>query len=183
MRILSHTVIAAESGRTAKELLRGLWHISGSLLSRLKFRGAITVNGAPVTVNHLLHTGDILQADVSDQPGENPHILPVDYPLAILYEDRKALYSLEMLSEIDLAYAQTVHKAQGSEYRAVVLCIGKAGPMLLTRSVLYTAITRAKSLLIIVGDEGAAYHMIDNQTQTRRYSGLRARLCGECGAI
>ena len=59
MRILSHTVIAAESGRTAKELLRGLWHISGSLLSRLKFRGAITVNGAPVTVNHLLHTGDI----------------------------------------------------------------------------------------------------------------------------
>ena len=82
MRILSHTVIAAESGRTAKELLRGLWHISGSLLSRLKFRGAITVNGAPVTVNHLLYTGDILQADVSDQPGENPHILPVDYPLA-----------------------------------------------------------------------------------------------------
>ena len=65
----------------------------------------------------------------------------------------------------------------------VVLCIGRAGPMLLTRSVLYTAITRAKSLLIIVGDEGAAYHMIDNQTQTRRYSGLRARLCGECGAI
>lgn len=72
----------------------------------------------------------------------------------------------------------TVHKSQGSEYRAVVLCIGRAGPMLLTRSVLYTAITRAKSLLIIVGDEGAAYHMIDNQTQTRRYSGLRARLCG-----
>lgn len=91
MRILSHTVIAAESGRTAKELLRGLWHISGSLLSRLKFRGAITVNGTPVTVNHLLHTGDILQADVSDQPGENPHILPVDYPLAILYEDEDLL--------------------------------------------------------------------------------------------
>ena len=63
------------------------------------------------------------------------------------------------------------------------VCIGKSGPMLLTRSVLYTAITRAKSLLIIVGDESAAYHMIDNQTQTRRYSGLRARLCGECGAV
>ena len=42
---------------------------------------------------------------------------------------------------------------------------------------------RMQTLLIIVGDEGAAYHMIDNQTQTRRYSGLRARLCGECGAI
>ena len=68
MRILSHTVIAAESGRTAKELLRGLWHISGSLLSRLKFRGAITVNGAPVTVNHLLHTGDICLLYTSPSP-------------------------------------------------------------------------------------------------------------------
>jgi len=88
-----------------------------------------------------------------------------------------------MLNELEHAWVMTVHKSQGSEYRAVVLCIGRAGPMLLTRSVLYTAITRAKSLLIIVGDESAAYHMIDNQTQTRRYSGLRARLCGECGAI
>ena len=176
MRILSHTVIAAESGRTVKELLRGLWHISGSLLSRLKFRGAITVNGAPVTVNHLLHTGDILQADVSDQPGENPHILPVDYPLAILYEDRKALYSLEMLSEIDLAYAQTVHKAQGSEYRAVILSAFSGSQLLLTRSVLYTAITRARELFIIVGNEEVIAAMTRNDRQQRRYSGLKLRL-------
>ena len=98
-------------------------------------------------------------------------------------DGKTATYGFEMLNELEHAWVMTVHKSQGSEYRAVVLCIGRAGPMLLTRSVLYTAITRAKSLLIIVGDEGAAYHMIDNQTQTRRYSGLRARLCGECGAI
>ena len=96
--------------------------------------------------------------------------------ISIAFDDRVATYTADMLAELDMAYAMTVHKAQGSEYRAVVLCIGRAGPMLLTRSVLYTAITRAKSLLIIVGDEGAAYHMIDNQTQTRRYSGLRWRL-------
>lgn len=113
MRILSHTVIAAESGRTAKELLRGLWHISGSLLSRLKFRGAITVNGAPVTVNHLLHTGDILQADVSDQPGENPHILPVDYPLAILYEDEDLLL-------LDKPAGIAIHPAALTEETATV---------------------------------------------------------------
>ena len=88
---------------------------------------------------------------------------------------------MRLLNELEHAWVMTVHKSQGSEYRAVVLCIGRAGPMLLTRSVLYTAITRAKSLLIVVGDEGVAYHMIDNQAQTRRYSGLRARLCGECG--
>ena len=91
MRILTHTVTAAEDGQTAKQLLRGLWHISGSLLSRLKFRDAITANGVPVPVNHILHAGDVLGADVSDLPGEHPHILPVDYPLAILYEDEELL--------------------------------------------------------------------------------------------
>ena len=91
MRILTHTVTAAEDGQTAKQLLRGLWHISGSLLSRLKFRDAITANGVPVPVNHILRTGDVLRADVSDLPGEHPHILPVDYPLAILYEDEDLL--------------------------------------------------------------------------------------------
>lgn len=91
MRILTHTVTAAEDGQTAKQLLHGLWHISGSLLSRLKFRDAITANGVPVPVNHILRTGDVLGADVSDLPGEHPHILPVDYPLAILYEDEDLL--------------------------------------------------------------------------------------------
>lgn len=91
MRILTHTVTAAEDGQTAKQLLRSLWHISGSLLSRLKFRDAITANGVPVPVNHILRTGDVLRADVSDLPGEHPHILPVDYPLAILYEDEDLL--------------------------------------------------------------------------------------------
>ena len=91
MRILTHTVTAAEDGQTAKQLLRSLWHISGSLLSRLKFRDAITANGVPVPVNRILRAGDVLRADVSDLPGQHPHILPVDYPLAILYEDEDLL--------------------------------------------------------------------------------------------
>lgn len=91
MRVLSHTVSAAEDGRTVKELLRGLWHIDHSLLSRLKFRSAITLNGAPVTVRAVARTGDLLCADVSDLPGENPHILPVDFPLDVLYEDEDLL--------------------------------------------------------------------------------------------
>ena len=115
--------------------------------------------------------------------GQITAIDPQTETLAVCYDGKTATYGFEMLNELEHAWVMTVHKSQGSEYRAVVLCIGRAGPMLLTRSVLYTAITRAKSLLIIVGDESAAYHMIDNQTQTRRYSGLRARLCGECGAI
>ena len=92
------------------------------------------------------------------------------------FDGRSAAYSLEMLSEVDLAYAQTVHKAQGSEYRAVILAVCEGAPMLLTRGVLYTAITRARELLILVGDEDVVAHMTANDRQQRRYSGLRWRL-------
>ena len=81
-----------------------------------------------------------------------------------------------MLGELEPAYAVTVHKAQGSEYRAVILAAVDGAPMLLTRGVLYTAITRAKSLFIIVGDGDVVARMVANNRQTRRYSGLRARL-------
>lgn len=90
MRVLTHTVIEAEAGQPVKQLLH-LWSISGSFLSRLKFRQAITVNGAPVTVRFVPRPGDVLAADVSDLPGEHPHIRPVDFPLDILYEDEDLL--------------------------------------------------------------------------------------------
>ena len=70
----------------------------------------------------------------------------------------------------------TVHKSQGSEYRAVVLALAPAAQMLMTRDVLYTAVTRAKELLILVGDDQSAHQMIDNNHQTKRYSALRVRL-------
>lgn len=91
MRVLTHTVIEAEAGQPVKQLLLHLWGISGSFLSRLKFRQAITVNGAPVTVRFVPCPGDVLAADVSDLPGEHPHIRPVDFPLDILYEDEDLL--------------------------------------------------------------------------------------------
>ena len=90
MRVLTHTVIEAEAGQPVKQLLH-LWGISGTFLSRLKFRQAITVNGAPVTVRFVPCPGDVLAADVSDLPGEHPHIRPVDFPLDILYEDEDLL--------------------------------------------------------------------------------------------
>ena len=91
MRVLAHTVIEAEAGQPVKQLLLHLWGISGSFLSRLKFRQAITVDGAPVTVRFVPRPGDVLAADVSDLPGEHPHIRPVDFPLDILYEDEDLL--------------------------------------------------------------------------------------------
>lgn len=96
--------------------------------------------------------------------------------MRIRFDDRVATYTGEMLSELELAYAVTVHKAQGSEYRAVVLVALPAAPGLMVRGVLYTAVTRAKELLVVVGDDGAMNRMVQNDKQQRRYSGLRWRL-------
>lgn len=99
--------------------------------------------------------------------------------LKVDYEDKIALYGFEMLNELEHAWALTVHKSQGSEYRAVILSLNPVAQMLLTRGVLYTAVTRAKELLIMVGDDNVAHRMIDNHKQSRRYSALRIRLADE----
>ena len=96
--------------------------------------------------------------------------------ITVDFEGRIVEYSPDMLGELEPAYAITVHKSQGSEYRAVILSVCKGTPMLLTRGVLYTAITRARELLVLVGDEEAVAQMTANNRQQRRYSGLRWRL-------
>ena len=102
--------------------------------------------------------------------------------MVVTFDDREAAYDFAMLSELEPAYAITVHKSQGSEYRAVVLTAWRGSPYLLTRSVLYTAVTRAKELLILVGDENVVAAMTNNDRQLRRYSGLKLRLQGRVGA-
>ena len=111
--------------------------------------------------------GDIGQVVEVDNRAE---LLTVDF------DGRRVEYTPDMLGELEPAYAITVHKAQGSEYRAVILAECEGAPMLLTRGVLYTAITRARELLILVGDEDVVAHMTANDRQQRRYSGLRWRL-------
>ena len=111
--------------------------------------------------------GDIGQVVEVDNRAE---LLTVDF------DGRRVEYTPDMLGELEPAYAITVHKAQGSEYRAVILAVCEGAPMLLTRGVLYTAITRARELLILVGDEDVVAHMTANDRQQRRYSGLRWRL-------
>ncbi len=97
--------------------------------------------------------------------------------MTIVFDDREAEYSFDLLPDLECAYAMTVHKTQGSEYRAVILSAMQGSPYLLTRSILYTAITRARELLIIVGSEEIIATMTQNDRQIRRYSGLKRRLC------
>ena len=96
--------------------------------------------------------------------------------VTVLFDDRMATYTTEMLPELELAYAVTVHKAQGSEYKAVILAAAPCAPTLMVRNVLYTAITRAKDLLILVGDDQAIVQMAATDRRSRRYSGLKVRL-------
>ena len=126
------------------------------------------------TVGTGMFNGDVGRIMEIDQSGEW---------LALDFDGRTAPYSLEMLSEIDLAYAQTVHKTQGSEYRCVVLAAMPSAPSLMVRGVLYTALTRARELLVMVGDDAAVCAMAANDRQQKRYSGLKWRLrhAGENG--
>lgn len=96
--------------------------------------------------------------------------------LELDFDGRSAVYGVEQLNEVDLAFAQTVHKAQGSEYRCVVLAAMPAAQSLMVRGVLYTALTRARELLVVVGDDAAIRAMAANDRRQKRYSGLRWRL-------
>ena len=116
--------------------------------------------------------------------GDIGTILSIDMDsesLSVNFDGRIASYGFASLIELEHAWAMTVHKSQGSEYRAVILSLSPGSQMLLTRDVLYTAVTRAKELLIMVGDDATAYKMIDNFRQSKRYSALRVRLRKLCG--
>ena len=104
---------------------------------------------------------------------------PAAETMTIRFDDREADYDFTQLIELEPAYAMTVHKSQGSEYRAVILTAWNGSPFLLSRSILYTAITRARELLIIVGREETVAAMTQNAKKNRRYTGLKLRLQGK----
>lgn len=92
-------------------------------------------------------------------------------------EDRMVDYTFKQLEELELAYAITIHKSQGSEYPAVVVPVHSGPRMLMTRNLIYTAVTRARSCVCLVGLPGVFQDMAANATQQQRYSGLKERIC------
>lgn len=102
-----------------------------------------------------------------------------DATMQIDFDGRKAVYPMEYAREIELAYAVTVHKSQGNEFEAVIMPVMDAPPRLCYRNLLYTAITRAKKLMIIVGSSAQVRLMAGNNKTTRRYSALKAFLTDE----
>lgn len=97
--------------------------------------------------------------------------------MGIIFDEQKYVnYEFSDLEQLDLAYAVTVHKSQGSEFPIIVMPIGNIPPMLGTRNLLYTGVTRGKDIVVLVGGEGKVKSMIDNNYVNKKYSGLAYRL-------
>ncbi len=124
-------------------------------------------NGADQTAGSGVFNGDI---------GTVVFIDTAEGEMVVSFDDKEATYTGEMLDELDHAWAVTVHKSQGSEYPFVVIPVYNAPPLLLTRNLLYTAVTRARRMVILVGREDIVRTMVENNRQTLRYTGLSHRL-------
>ncbi len=99
-------------------------------------------------------------------------VLPDDECMLIDFEGRLTHYDFAMLDELEHAYAITVHKSQGSEYPYVVIPVYNCGDRLMTRNLLYTAVTRAQEMVVLVGYREVVHRMVRNNRQTKRYTGL-----------
>ena len=112
--------------------------------------------------------------------GDEGYIKEIDQTREIVtvvfYDGKTVEYGYKQLEELSLSYAMTIHKAQGSEYKAVVIPIHSGPPMLHNRNLLYTALTRAKQLAVFVGIETALHKMVDNDSEIERNSFLQERI-------
>lgn len=128
----------------------------------------------------LIRDGQVIDKGEGVFNGDLGYIKDIDDELAtvtILFDGEKELvYSFNQLDDVKLSYASTVHKSQGSEFPIIIMPIAWGPPMLLTRNLLYTAISRARDLVVLVGEERYLYQMIRNNRITQRYSGLDRKI-------
>jgi len=102
---------------------------------------------------------------------------PAEHLLTVCFDDdRFVTYQKQQLDSLELAYCLTVHKSQGSEFPVVVLPVVGGPPMLMARNLLYTALTRARRLVVLVGREEVIAQMVQNDHVAKRYTMLRDRL-------
>lgn len=105
------------------------------------------------------------------------YISSKEHEIGVIYDgERLVKYDFAGLDELELAYAVTVHKSQGSEFPVVIMPLFPFAPQLMNRNLLYTALTRARQLVILVGRDAVLYKMVENNSETKRYSGLKFRL-------
>ena len=120
--------------------------------------------------------GEISSGIFNGEMGTITKISNISETVEVNYDGKIATYQFSELEQIEHSYAITVHKSQGSEFDVVILPIVRLSPMLLTRNLLYTAITRAKKLLIVIGNQDVVQFMINNTDAKIRNTGLKYKL-------
>ena len=171
--ILQRYLNPPQEGRTEREINGRLFRVGDKVMQiknnyQLEWEVS-TKFGLTVDKGTGIFNGDM---GIITEINEYTETLEVEFD-----ESRKVKYSFEMTEELELAYAITVHKSQGSEYPAVIIPL-LAGPKLLyTRNLLYTAVTRAKKCLTIVGSDAVFQEMIQNKNEQARYTSLTERIC------
>ena len=120
------------------------------------------------------YTKEVYNGDI----GRIAHISQVDQEIVIEYDGRDVFYEYGEMEDVTLAYAVTVHKSQGSEYPAVVIPLVPQHYVMLQRNLLYTAISRGKRLVVIVGSKRALSLAVRNNRTQKRYTNLKSRLKG-----
>ena len=118
----------------------------------------------------LVYNGDIGRIAAIDVEGEM---------LRVGFDQAEVVYDFSELDELELAYALTIHKSQGSEYPAVVIVVHSSHYIMLQRNLLYTALTRAEQMACLVGNRRGIYKAINTASERRRYTRLQQRLRGE----
>jgi len=119
-------------------------------------------------------TGDVTEGTgiFNGDIGVIEQIRPGEESIVVNFDGRIAVYDYTQLEELEHAYAITVHKSQGSEYPVVIIPLYQNSPRLMTRNLLYTAVTRAREMVIIVGEKETVAQMVQNNRLSHRYTGL-----------
>lgn len=182
IQVLSPTRKGSSGTAALNETLREALNPADGKKEEIPFRGLVFREGDKVMqirndydlvgekpdgdIENGIFNGDIGTVERIDRRAET---------LSVRFDDRLYTYSLNSseIDELEPAYAITVHKSQGSEFDAVVLPLFEGPELLYTRNLLYTAVTRAKKILIIVGDARKVRYMVDNARSGKRYSGLK----------
>lgn len=166
-RYLQHALNPPEEGKDEKRIGDRVFRV-GDRVMQIKNNYTLNWYG--------MFGGEVGTGVFNGDIGEVVSVDEIDETLSVNFDSKLVHYSFSMLNELELAYAMTVHKSQGSEFRAVVLVASESPPALLHRNILYTAMTRARELLVIIGDFGVVRYMVDNNKQRNRYSALKSRI-------
>lgn len=124
-------------------------------------------------INWVKENGEFGEGIFNGDIGELIEVNPSSHFVKVRFDDKIAMYDSDSISDLELAYACTVHKSQGNEFEAVIMPVHSFAPQLMYRNLLYTAVTRAKKMLILVGEQSAVRRMVENNKRILRYSGLK----------